>query len=63
MSIMLYFMGIMAEIGAFSTSAMILWCLTSMDLWELLCVSTAVASFATFPMMMKIEEWLDVRKK
>lgn len=63
MSIMLYFMGIMAEIGAFSTSVMILWCLTSMDLWELLCVSTAAASFVTFPMMMKIEEWLDVRKK
>jgi hypothetical protein len=63
MSIMLYFMGVMAEIGAFATSAMILWCLTNMDLWKILCISMATASFVTFPVMMKIEEWLDAEKK
>lgn len=63
MSKVLCFMGIMAEIGVFSTVAIVLWWISGMDVWKILCISAAASSLISLPIMLQIERWIDGRKQ
>lgn len=52
----LYFAGVMAEIGIFDTVMYALWYLTSLDIIEMIAFSITISIFLTFPIMMQIEE-------
>jgi hypothetical protein len=56
-------MGIMAEIGVFSTVAIVLWWISGMDVWKILCISAAASSLISLPIMLQIERWIDGRKQ
>ena len=59
MSKVLCFMGIMAEIGVFSTVAIVLWWTSGMDVWKILCISAAASSLISLPIMLQIERWIE----
>lgn len=52
----LYFAGVMAEIGIFDTVMYALWYLTKLDIIEMIVFSITISIFLTFPIMMQIEE-------
>jgi hypothetical protein len=56
-------MGIMAEIGVFSTVAIVLWWTSRMDVWKILCISAAASSLISLPIMLQIERWIEDGRK
>lgn len=63
MSKVLCFMGVMAEIGVFSTVAIVLWWTSKMDVWKILCISAATSSLISLPIMLQIERWIENGRK
>lgn len=55
----MYFVGIMAQVGIFSTVAFALWVLTSMDITKLCCISMMASSFVSLPILLQIERWIN----
>ena len=53
----LLFTGIMAQVGTFATVALLLWCLTSVDAIEILCVSELLSAFISLPALLRLEEF------
>ena len=55
----MYFIGVMAQVGTFSTIALILWWMTKMDVLKLFCISAVVSSMISLPILMQIERWVN----
>ena len=55
----MYFIGVMAQVGTFSTIALLLWWMTKMDLLKLFCISAVVSSMISLPILMQIERWVN----
>jgi len=55
----LYFVGVMAQVGTFSTIALLLWWMTKMDVLKLFCISAVVSSMISLPILMQIERWVN----
>jgi len=55
----MYFIGVMAQVGTFSTIALLLWWMTKMDVLKLFCISAAVSSMISLPILMQIERWVN----
>lgn len=55
----MYFIGVMAQVGTFSTIALLLWWMTKMDVLKLFCISTVVSSMISLPILMQIERWVN----
>ena len=55
----MYFIGVMAQVGKFSTIALLLWWMTKMDVLKLFCISAVVSSMISLPILMQIERWVD----
>jgi hypothetical protein len=55
----MYFIGVMAQVGTFSTIALLLWWMTKMDVLKLFCISAAVSSMISIPILMQIERWVN----
>ena len=55
----MYFIGVMAQVGAFSTIALLLWWMTKMDVLKLFCISAVVSSMVSLPILMQIERWVN----
>lgn len=55
----MYFIGVMAQVGTFSTIALLLWWMTKMDVFELLCISAMASSMVSIPILMQIERWVN----
>lgn len=51
----MYFIGVMAQVGTFSTIALLLWWMTKMDVLKLLCISAMVSSMVSIHILMQIE--------
>lgn len=59
MSKRMYFIGVMAQVGTFSTIALLLWWMTKMDVLKLFCISAVVSSMISLPILMQIERWVN----
>ena len=55
----MYFIGVMAQVGTFSTIALLLWWMTKMDVLKLFCISAVVSSMISLPILMQIERWVN----
>jgi hypothetical protein len=55
----MYFIGVMAQVGTCFTIALLLWWLTKMDVLKLFCISAAVSSMISLPILMQIERWVN----
>ena len=55
----MYFVGAMAQIGTFATSAFLLWWMTEMDALKLLCISAIVSMAISLPILIQIEGWIN----
>lgn len=55
----MYFIGMMAQIGVYTTVAMILWWLTELDVLKVLCISTITSVIVSLPILMQIEGWIN----
>lgn len=55
----MYFIGVMAQVGTFSTIALLLWWMTKMDVLKLFCISAVVSSMISPPILMQIERWVN----
>lgn len=55
----MYFIGVMAQVGTFSTIALLLWWMTKMDVLKLFCISAVVPSMISLPILMQIERWVN----
>lgn len=55
----MYFIGVMAQVGTFSTIVLLLWWMTKMDVLKLLCISAMVSSMVSLPILMQIERWVN----
>jgi len=55
----MYFIGVMAQVGTFSTIALLLWWMTKMDVLKLFCISAVVYSMISLPILMQIERWVN----
>lgn len=55
----MYFIGVMAQVGTFSTIALLLWWMTKMDVLKLFCISAVVSSMISIPILMQIERWVN----
>lgn len=51
----LYFVGVMAQVGTFSTIALLLWWMTKMDVLKLFCISAVVSSMISLGMKIMID--------
>ena len=51
----MYLIGVMAQVGTFSTIALLLWWMTKMDVLKLFCISAVVSSMISLPILMQIE--------
>jgi Mg2+/citrate symporter len=47
----MYFIGVMAQVGTFSTIALLLWWMTKMDVLELFCISAMVSLMVSLPIL------------
>ena len=63
MSKVLCLMGVMSEIGVFATVAIVLWWVSKMDVLKILCISAAVSSLVSLPIMLQIERWIEDGRK
>lgn len=55
----MYFIGVMAQVGTFSTIALLLWWMTKMDVLKLFCISAVVSSMISLSILMQIERWVN----
>ena len=55
----MYFIGVMAQVGTFSTIALLLWWMTKMDVLKLFCISAVVSSMISLPILVQIERWVN----
>lgn len=55
----MYFIGVMAQMGTFSTIVLLLWWMTKMDVLKLFCISAMVSSMVSLPILMQIERWVN----
>ena len=55
----MYFIGVMTQVGTFSTIALLLWWMTKMDVLKLFCISAVVSSMISLPILMQIERWVN----
>lgn len=55
----MYFIGVMAQVGTFSTIVLLLWWMTKMDVLKLFCISAMVSSMVSLPILMQIERWVN----
>ena len=55
----MYFIGVMAQVGTFSTIALLLWWMTKMDVLKLFCISAVVSSMISLPILIQIERWVN----
>lgn len=55
----MYFIGVMAQVGTFSTIALLLWWMTKMDVLKLFCISAVVSSMISLPILLQIERWVN----
>ena len=55
----MYFIGVMAQVGTFSTIALLLWWMTKMDVLKLFCISAVVSSMVSLPILMQIDRWVN----
>ena len=55
----MYFIGVMAQVGAFATVAFLLWWMSEIDVIKLLCISAMVSMTVSLPILMQIERWVN----